>query len=93
MRTDPEYWEQVQHLVPEFIEANYEPCEGWKCGVIARVAVKKFHDFVVENFKMEASTISYHTFYQELRRLGYDIPVVKSYDQNTRIKGITRRDV
>lgn len=96
MKTDPEYWQEVSTLLPDFMEANYTPCEGWKCGVIASVALRNFHKFVAERMSIEISTISYHTFYQELRRLGYDLPVVKGerYDANkTKIKGIARREV
>jgi hypothetical protein len=95
MRTDFEYWEKVVELIPDFMDANYTPCEGWKCGVIASVALRNFHKFVAEKLSIETSTISYHTFYNALRGLGYDIPVVKGgYDANkTKIKGIARREV
>lgn len=94
MRTDQEYWAQVQDLIPAFMEAHYLPCDGWKCGAMASVVLRKFHDYVEEQLKIEKSTISYHTFYNALRALGYEIPVVKGgFDANkTKIKGIIRRD-
>jgi len=84
----------VQHLVSDFMESTYEKCSGWKCGAMASVALKRFHNYVEETLKIEKSTISYHTFYQELRRLNYDVPVVKSgFDANkTKIKGIIRKE-
>ena len=96
MRTDHEYWNAVQHLLPDFMDSSYLPCEGWKCGVMAAVALRNFHKFVAEKMDIETSTISYHTFYNALRAMGYDIPVVKGgrFDANkTKIKGITRREV
>lgn len=97
MKTDHEYWEKVSPLLPDFMEANYTTCEGWKCGVMASVALRNFHKFVAEKLEIESSptSISYHTFYNELRRLGYDVPVVKSgFDANkTKIKGLARREV
>lgn len=94
MKTDQTYWTQVQHLVEDFMNATYDKCEGWKCGAMASVALKRFHDYVEETMKIDRSTISYHTFYNALRNLGYDIPVVKGgFDANkTRIKGIIRKD-
>lgn len=96
MKTDPTYWEQVQHLVPEFMSLAYVECEGWRCGVIASVALRNFHKFVAEKTDIEISSISYHTFYQSLRALGYDLPTVKGerYDANkTKIKGIARKEL
>lgn len=95
MRTDHEYWEKVGGLLPDFMDENYILCEGWKCGVIAAVALRNFHKYVAEKLNIETSTVSYHTFYNALRALGYDIPVVKGgYDANkTKIKGIARREV
>lgn len=89
--TDREFWGQVQALVPEFMKEEYEECEGWKCGAMARVVLRRFAEYAADKLDIPRSTISYHTFYNELRRLGYEVPVVKSFDQNTKVKGIRRK--
>jgi hypothetical protein len=91
VKTDREFWQEVQSLLPEFMNEEYESCEGWQCGAMARLILRLFTEWSATKLGIEKSTISYHTFYQELRRLGYDVPVVKSFDQNTRVRGIIRR--
>lgn len=89
--TDREFWEQTQSLLPEFMEEEYETCEGWKCGAMARLVLRRFAEYAADKLNIPKSTISYHTFYNELRRLGYEVPVVKSFDQNTKVKGIRKK--
>lgn len=86
-KTDPEYWEEVQPLLEKFMTENYEPCEGWKCGVTARYVLLRF-----KKWTGKEGDISYHTFYNELRRLGYNLPVVKGFENKTKITGIILKE-
>lgn len=86
-KTDPEYWEEVQPLVAGFMITHYETCDGWKCGVTARYVLTRF-----QKYAGKEGDISYHTFYNELRRLGYNLPVVKGFERKTKITGISLRD-
>lgn len=87
MKTDTEYWESVKPLISEFMETTYQPCEGWKCGVTARYVLVRFKKYVGRD-----GGISYHSFYNELRRLGYNLPVVKGFERKTKITGISLKD-
>lgn len=86
-KTDHEYWDEVQPLLPKFMEETYESCEGWKCGVTARYVLIRFQKWVGK-----PGDISYHTFYNELRRLGYNLPVVKGFENKTKITGISLKE-
>lgn len=89
--TDQEYWDGVRGLLPEFLSVTYDNCSGWNCGVPAKSVLKRFQSYVFEKSDRKGG-ISFHTFYNELRRLGYDLPVVSGYDVNTRVKGIALKE-
>lgn len=88
IRTDTTYWESVIDRIPDFMGATYDHCDDWSCSVPAKTVLARFKKYVEHD-----GDISYHTFYNELRRLGYELPVVNNYDSNTRVKGIRLKGI
>lgn len=85
--TDVEYWNEVREQLNAFMDDTYVKCDGWQCGVPAKTVLNRFKKWVGRD-----GDLSYHTFYNALRELGYDLPVVKGYDVNTRVKGISLKE-
>lgn len=91
VKTDREYWAQAQPLLPEFMESTYEVWDGPFGGALAQAVMRQFQDWVEDRHNLPSAPISYLTFYNELRRLGYTLP--KSTDwAKTRVTGIRKRD-